>query len=145
MRSAPATAVCWSPKRRKSLLAARAIRHARYHSPEQIAAGSASPSRHDKGSLIFSSALARRPISHPSHQPDGGLPVAPSCRPKGNAITATWQQLLFETPRELALSEIPSIVDEYRVGARNALAAGFDGVELHAANGYLIDHFCATA
>ncbi len=113
------------------------------HSPEQIAGWKRiTQAAHDKGSLIFLQLWHVGRISHPSHQPDGGLPVAPSpVRPKGNAITATWQQLLFETPRELALSEIPSIVDEYRVGARNALAAGFDGVELHAANGYLIDQF----
>jgi N-ethylmaleimide reductase len=113
------------------------------HSPEQIAGWKRiTQAAHDKGSLIFLQLWHVGRISHPSHQPGGGLPVAPSpVRPKGNALTATWQQLPFETPRELSLSEIPSIVEEYRAGARNALAAGFDGVELHGANGYLIDQF----
>ena len=96
----------------------------------------------DKGSLIFLQLWHVGRISHPSHQPGGVMPVAPSAvRPKGNALAAGWQQLPFETPRELKLDEISSIIEEYRSAARNALAAGFDGVELHAANGYLIDQF----
>lgn len=113
------------------------------HSPEQIAGWKRiTQVAHDKGSLVFLQLWHVGRISHPSLQPDGGLPVAPSpVRPKGTGFTATWQQVPFETPRELSLSEIPSIVEEYRAGARNALAAGFDGVELHGANGYLIDQF----
>jgi N-ethylmaleimide reductase len=80
-------------------------------------------------------------ISHPSLQPDGGLPVAPSAiRPEGMAFT--WQGLQpFETPRALALEEIPDVVEQYRHAAANAGDAGFDGVEVHAANGYLLDQF----
>ena len=97
---------------------------------------------HEKGGLIFLQLWHVGRISHSSHQPDGGLPLAPSpVKPAGNAFTASWQEVPFETPREIRLDEIPSLVEEYRAAARNALAAGFDGVELHAANGYLLDQF----
>jgi N-ethylmaleimide reductase len=97
---------------------------------------------HEKGGLIFLQLWHVGRISHPSHQPDGALPLAPSpIRPAGNALTASWQEVPFETPREIRLDEIPSLIAEYRAAARNALAAGFDGVELHAANGYLLDQF----
>ncbi|HEV2626410.1 MAG TPA: alkene reductase, partial [Xanthobacteraceae bacterium] len=80
-------------------------------------------------------------ISHPSLQPDGALPVAPSAiAPAGQAMTADGMKP-FVTPRALDTSEIVGIVEDYRHGARNARAAGFDGVELHGANGYLIDQF----
>jgi N-ethylmaleimide reductase len=80
-------------------------------------------------------------ISHPSFQPGGALPVAPSAiKPNAQAFT----QKGFEpipTPRALDTGEIPGIVQQYATAARNAMAAGFDGVEVHAANGYLIDQF----
>lgn len=80
-------------------------------------------------------------ISHPSFQPGGVAPVAPSAiRPKGQAFTAQGFQPI-PTPRALETAEIPAIVEHYAQAARNALAAGFDGVEVHAANGYLIDQF----
>ena len=80
-------------------------------------------------------------ISHPSFQPRGAAPVAPSAiRPKGQAFTEKGFEPI-PTPRALETSEIPDIVDQYVQAARNALAAGFDGVEVHAANGYLIDQF----
>jgi N-ethylmaleimide reductase len=97
---------------------------------------------HEKGGLIFLQLWHVGRISHPSHQPDGGIPLAPSpVKPAGNALTASWTEEAFETPREIRLDEVPSLIDEYRAAARNALAAGFDGVELHAANGYLLDQF----
>jgi N-ethylmaleimide reductase len=81
-------------------------------------------------------------ISHPSHQPHGGLPVAPSAiKPSGGTFSADWQPVAFETPRALDTSEIPGIVSDYRRGAENAKRAGFDGVEVHGANGYLLDQF----
>ncbi|MEW7843429.1 alkene reductase, partial [Klebsiella pneumoniae] len=55
--------------------------------------------------------------------------------------TPSFQMVPFETPRALDIGEIPAIIEAYREGARNALAAGFDGVELHGANGYLIEQF----
>lgn len=80
-------------------------------------------------------------ISHPSLQPEGQIPVAPSAiRPAGDAFTYEGAQP-FVTPRALELDELPGIVAAYRIAAKNALAAGFDGVEIHAANGYLLDEF----
>ena len=83
-------------------------------------------------------------ISHPSMQPDGALPVAPSAiqpgESAGQAFTETgWQP--FPTPRALEVDEIPSLVADYRQAAENAKEAGFDGIELHGANGYLINQF----
>ncbi|SJM92174.1 N-ethylmaleimide reductase, FMN-linked [Crenothrix polyspora] len=79
-------------------------------------------------------------ISHPDFH-DGDLPVAPSAiMPNGQAITPTGMKP-FVTPRALVLEEIPGIVEDYRQAAKNALAAGFDGVEIHSANGYLLDQF----
>ena len=80
-------------------------------------------------------------ISHPSLQPLGGLPVAPSAiRPEGKAFTETGFQP-FVTPRALETDEIAGIVEDYRLAAASADKAGFDGVEIHGANGYLIDQF----
>ena len=80
-------------------------------------------------------------ISHPSFQPGGAAPVAPSAiRPNGQAFTAKGLEPI-PTPRALETDEIPRIVEQYAQAARNAMAAGFDGVEVHAANGYLIDQF----
>jgi N-ethylmaleimide reductase len=113
------------------------------HSQQQVAGWRlVTEAVHQKRGLIFLQLWHVGRVSHPSHQPDGGLPLAPSAvKPAGNAFTASWGRAPFETPREIRLDEIPVLVDEYRVGARNALAAGFDGVELHAANGYLLDQF----
>jgi len=80
-------------------------------------------------------------ISHTSLQPNGEAPVAPSAI---QADTKTFTAKGFEpvsAPRALALDELPGIVEQYRVAARNAIEAGFDGVEIHAANGYLLDQF----
>ncbi len=79
-------------------------------------------------------------ISHPDFH-KGVLPVAPSAiRPEGQAFT--YEGLKdFVTPRALETAEIPGIVDQYRHAAACAIKAGFDGVEIHAANGYLIDQF----
>jgi N-ethylmaleimide reductase len=74
-------------------------------------------------------------------QPGGVLPVAPSAiAAKGQLYTATGMQD-FPTPRTLELAEIPGVVRQFAEGARHAKAAGFDGVEIHGANGYLIDQF----
>ena len=80
-------------------------------------------------------------ISHPSLLPNGAQPVAPSAiKPKGKAFT--YQGLVdYVEPRALAVSELPSIVADYVHATKCALAAGFDGVEIHAANGYLLDQF----
>jgi len=80
-------------------------------------------------------------ISHPSLQPGGALPVAPSAiAPAGQAWTLDGMKP-YVTPRALETREIAGIVEHYRRGALNAREAGCDGVELHGANGYLIDQF----
>lgn len=80
-------------------------------------------------------------ISHTSLQPDGKAPVAPSAiRAESKVFTADGFTDVSE-PRALDLSELPGLVDSYRQAARRAIEAGFDGVEVHAANGYLIDQF----
>src|SRR5262245_10610368 len=80
-------------------------------------------------------------ISHPSFQPGGKAPIAPSAvKPNGQAFTTKGFEPI-PTPRALETDEIPAVVKQYAQAARNALAAGFDGVEVHAANGYLIDQF----
>jgi N-ethylmaleimide reductase len=96
---------------------------------------------HERGGRIFLQLWHVGRISHPSLQPDGALPVAPSAiAPEGEASTYEGPKP-FVTPRALETDEIPGIVEQYRKGAENALAAGFDGVEIHSANGYLLDQF----
>jgi N-ethylmaleimide reductase len=99
---------------------------------------------HDKGGVIFLQLWHVGRVSHSSFQPGGVLPVAPSAvpiPPDLKTMTADGQVTTYETPRALETSEIPGIVEAFRSGARNALAAGFDGVEVHGANGYLIEQF----
>ena len=80
-------------------------------------------------------------ISHVSLLPDGAAPVAPSAL-RAEAKTYTAEGFSdVSAPRALRLDEIPGLIEDYRHAARNAIAAGFDGVEVHAANGYLIDQF----
>jgi N-ethylmaleimide reductase len=113
------------------------------HSPEQVAGWKlVTHAVHDKGGKIFLQLWHVGRISHSSHQPNGGLPVAPSAiAPSGKVFTADWKQLPYETPRALETSEIAGIVADYKKAAENAKAAGFDGVEVHGANGYLLDQF----
>lgn len=81
-------------------------------------------------------------ISHSSLQENGNLPVAPSAvAPKGNAFTSTFGRVPHEVPHALELPEIAAIVADYKQAAINAKLAGFDGVEIHAANGYLLQQF----
>lgn len=97
---------------------------------------------HAKGGLIFLQLWHVGRISHPSHQPGGALPIAPSAvKPAGQVFTAAFKREPFETPRALETSEIPGLIASYADAARNALAAGFDGVEIHGANGYLLEQF----
>ena len=72
---------------------------------------------------------------------EGGLPVAPSAVAPAGEVSLVRPKRPYVTPRALALDELPGIVAAYRQGAENARRAGFDGVEIHAANGYLIDQF----
>jgi N-ethylmaleimide reductase len=97
---------------------------------------------HRAGGRIFLQLWHMGRISHPSFQPDGGLPVAPSAiAPRsGQAFTENGMQP-YVTPRALKQEELPGIVAQYAAGAQNAKIAGFDGVEIHNANGYLLDQF----
>ena len=81
-------------------------------------------------------------ISDPSFQPGGGLPVAPSAiAPRTGQILTEVGMRPYVTPRALETAELPGIVAQYTEGARRAKLAGFDGVEIHNANGYLLDQF----
>jgi N-ethylmaleimide reductase len=96
---------------------------------------------HQDGGRIFLQLWHVGRISHPSLQPSHALPVAPSAiKPEGKAFTEGGF-LPFVTPRALETSEIAGIVEQYHAASQYALDAGFDGVEIHAANGYLIDQF----
>lgn len=112
------------------------------HSKEQVQGWKkVTQAVHNKGGLIFIQLWHVGRISHPSLQPDGAKPVAPSAiRPEGDAFTLKGF-VPFETPRALETNEIPGIVAQYKQAALLAMEAGFDGVEIHAANGYLIDQF----
>ncbi len=96
---------------------------------------------HAAGGRIFLQLWHVGRISHPSYQPRQEIPVAPSAiRPKGKIFTGTAMED-YVTPRALETGELPGIIAEYVHGARLALEAGFDGVEIHNANGYLLDQF----
>jgi N-ethylmaleimide reductase len=112
------------------------------HSAEQIAGWKGvTDAVHAAGGRMFLQLWHVGRISHPSLQPDGALPVAPSAiAPAGQAMTAEGLKP-FVAPRALETEEIAGIVEDYRQAAHNARDAGFDGVELHGANGYLIDQF----
>ncbi|MGZ3280039.1 MAG: alkene reductase [Caulobacteraceae bacterium] len=95
---------------------------------------------HDRGGRIMLQLWHVGRISDPYFL-DGALPVAPSAiAPKGH-VSLLRPQRPFVTPRALERHEIPGIVEDFRKGAQNALEAGFDGVEIHGANGYLLDQF----
>ncbi|BBL73566.1 alkene reductase [Methylomagnum ishizawai] len=117
------------------------------HTPEQVAGWQlVTAAVHEAGGLIFAQLWHVGRVSHPALQPDGQLPVAPSAiAPGGLAFIADEsgapQLVPFVPPRALAIEEMPYLVQQYVHGAKNAQAAGFDGVEVHAANGYLLDQF----
>jgi N-ethylmaleimide reductase len=97
---------------------------------------------HHAGGRIFLQLWHMGRISHPSFQPNGGLPVAPSAiAPRsGQVLTETGLQP-YVAPRALETGELPGVVLQYSAGAQRARTAGFDGVEIHNANGYLLDQF----
>ena len=96
---------------------------------------------HDEGGRIILQLWYCGRISHPDLLPDNQIPVAPSAiRPEGEAVTFDGMKAFVE-PRALTIDEIKDIVNQYRDAAENAKQAGFDGIEVHAANGYLIDQF----
>jgi N-ethylmaleimide reductase len=96
---------------------------------------------HLAGGRIFVQLQHCGRISHPSLQPEGAIPVAPSpIAASGMAVTYTGMQD-FVTPRELMAEEIPGVVAQFQQAAERAKRAGFDGIEIHGGNGYLIDQF----
>jgi N-ethylmaleimide reductase len=103
---------------------------------------------HAAGGRIFLQLWHVGRMSHPDFH-DGELPVAPSAVPfdgqvwKVDPATGVGAMVACPTPRALTQDEIRSIVEDFRRAARNAIHAGFDGVEIHGANGYLVDQFCA--
>jgi N-ethylmaleimide reductase len=101
---------------------------------------------HEAGGLIFCQLWHVGRISHPALQPDRMLPVAPSAIiPQGTAFIENergeGELVPFVRPRALQTEEMPYLVGQYARAARNAMIARFDGVEIHAANGYLLDQF----
>ena len=112
------------------------------YSKEQVAGWRKVTDRvHAKGGRIFIQIWHVGRVSHTSLQANGGAPVAPSAvRAKGKTFVGGTFTDISE-PRALELSEIPGIIDDFKRATANALAAGFDGVEIHGANGYLLDQF----
>ena len=97
---------------------------------------------HSVGGSIFLQLWHMGRASHSSFQPGNALPIAPSAlRIENDQIHTAAGKVPYEVPRALETSEIPGVIDEYRTAARNARKAGFDGVEIHGANGYLVDQF----
>jgi N-ethylmaleimide reductase len=120
------------------------------YSPEQIAGWRlVTDAVHAEGGRIFLQLWHVGRMSHPDFH-HGELPVAPSAVPfkgqiwKVNPSTGVGEMVDSPTPRALSRREIQSIVEDYRKAARNAMEAGFDGVEIHGANGYLVDQFLRT-
>ncbi len=120
------------------------------HSAEQVKGWKKVTSAvHAQGGKIFVQLWHVGRMSHPSFH-NGALPVAPSAVPfQGqvwvyNESTHSGEKLDCPTPRALNREEIQHIIEDYRTAAANAIAAGFDGVEIHGANGYLIDQFLRT-
>jgi N-ethylmaleimide reductase len=112
------------------------------YSKEQVAGWRKVTDRvHERGGHIYLQLWHVGRISHTTLQPNGGAPVAPSAvRANGKTFVGGAFADVSE-PRALALDEIPGIIDSFKRGAANAIAAGFDGVEIHGANGYLLDQF----
>lgn len=121
------------------------------YSPEQIAGWKkVTEAVHKEGGIIFAQLWHVGRVSHTTLQPDGGAPIAPS------AIQAKAVKVFIETgpgqgalaepsvPRELTTTEVKELVLLYAQAARNALEAGFDGVEIHCANGYLVNQFISA-
>ncbi|WP_454834885.1 alkene reductase [Pseudomonas lini] len=113
---------------------------------EQVAAWKqVSEAVHARGGRIFMQLMHCGRISHPSMLPNGALPQAPSAiKPAGQTWTASGLQD-FVTPQALSVVEIAAVIEGYRQAAHLAIEAGFDGVELHAASGYLPEQFLSTS
>lgn len=96
---------------------------------------------HDAGGVIFAQLMHTGRIGHPSLLPDGLVPVAPSAVTAQGRVFTHEGPKEFVTPKELGDAEIRQTIADFAAAARHAIEAGFDGVELHGANGYLIHQF----
>ncbi|MCE8424613.1 MAG: alkene reductase [Candidatus Methanoperedens sp.] len=111
------------------------------HSAEQVAGWKrVTDAVHKAGGKIFLQLWHVGRVSHPDFL-GGALPVAPSALPFEGEVHTPQGKKKFVIPRALELDEIPGVIEQFRKGAENAKAAGFDGVEIHGANGYLLDQF----
>ncbi|TPV94652.1 MAG: alkene reductase [Myxococcales bacterium FL481] len=96
---------------------------------------------HDAGGRVYMQLWHLGRVSHPDYQAGAALPVGPSAvAAAGDSHTPTGKKP-YVVPRALAVEELPAVVDSFAQAARNAISAGFDGVEIHGANGYLLDQF----
>jgi N-ethylmaleimide reductase len=112
------------------------------YTAEQIAGWKAiTDAVHAEGGAIVAQLWHVGRVSHVSLQPGGQAPVAPSARVANTKTYIESGFVAVSAPRELSLDEIPAIIGEFVTAAQNAKAAGFDGIELHGAHGYLIDQF----
>jgi N-ethylmaleimide reductase len=113
------------------------------HTPAQVAGWrGVTDAVHGRGGVFFMQLWHTGRVSHSSFQPDGGPPVGPSAIAAiGQTASAGGERVPFEVPRALRTDELPPLVDTWRAAAANAMAAGFDGVEVHSANGYLLEQF----
>lgn len=96
---------------------------------------------HAKGAVFFCQIWHTGRVSPTEFQPNGQAPISSTDKQVTPQVSHDGQVLEFAPPRRLKTEEIPNIVDDFRIAARNAIEAGFDGVEIHGANGYLIDQF----
>ncbi len=113
------------------------------YSPEQVAGWKGVTSAvHAKNGRIFLQMMHTGRIGHPENLPKGAEMVAPSAvAAAGKMWTDTKGMQPHPAPREMTLDDIRKAIDEFATGAKNAVAAGFDGIELHSANGYLLEQF----
>ncbi len=112
-----------------------------FHSPEQLAGWSkVAEAVHTRGGHIVAQLMHVGRVAHPDNK--GGLEtVAPSALPATGLVVTAAGELDMPIPRALEIDEIPGVIEEFVTAARNAVEAGLDGVEVHAANGYLIHQF----
>ncbi|MDG9715409.1 alkene reductase [Streptomyces sp. DH24] len=114
------------------------------HTPKQVAAWRrVTDAVHERQGRIFVQLMHSGRVGHPSLYPDGALPVAPSAVASGGQLYTPEGMLDHPTPRAMNLEDIARAVEDHISAAKFAMDAGFDGVELHGANGYLIHQFLA--
>ena len=114
------------------------------HSAEQVAAWrTVTDAVHAKGGRIVAQLTHCGRIGHPSLYPDGELPIAPSAVASGEQMISFEGPLDHPTPREMTAEDIRNVIEEFAQSARNAIEAGFDGVEVHGGNGFLVHQFLA--